>query len=216
MQQFAGAASNTAVFMVWGRFCSREPVITFVLNSIHLFSVSLKLKTKKLVQPVFIVYWDSLQVLWLVLICTFTVGWVFWDFSLIPSRIVCNFLCSRWWALQLTKEVQSCPRICWFSVRGYSYPWYTVPPPPNWKIKDKHFISFKMCTNWERAITCWNSVAQTHPVLDLSSFVPVPMLKHQNSLLSYIRERHYTVNVQCSVQYTLLLCYLMLVMSYCE
>jgi len=32
----------------------------------------------------------------------------------------------------------------------------------------------------------------------------------------YARERKYTVNVQCSVQYTLLLLYLMLVMSYCN
>jgi len=44
-------------------------------------------------------------------------------------------------------------------------------------------------------------------------------LKHQNPLLSYVpereRERKYTVNVQCSVHYTLLLLYLMLVMSYC-
>jgi hypothetical protein len=41
-------------------------------------------------------------------------------------------------------------------------------------------------------------------------------LKHQNPLLLYIwqRDRKYTVNVQCSVQYTLLLLYLMLVMSY--
>jgi len=38
-------------------------------------------------------------------------------------------------------------------------------------------------------------------------------LKHQNPLLSY--ERKYTVNVQYSVQYTILLLYLMLVMSYC-
>jgi len=41
-------------------------------------------------------------------------------------------------------------------------------------------------------------------------------LKRQNSLLSYARERErerkYTVNVQCSVQYTLLLQCLMLVM----
>jgi len=29
------------------------------------------------------------------------------------------------------------------------------------------------------------------------------------------RERKYTANVQCSVQYTLLLFYLMLIMSYC-
>ena len=40
-------------------------------------------------------------------------------------------------------------------------------------------------------------------------------LKYQNPLLSYVRERKYTVNVQCSVQYTLLLFYFMLVMSYC-
>ena len=43
-------------------------------------------------------------------------------------------------------------------------------------------------------------------------------LKRQNPLLSYIRERERerknTVNVQCSVQYTLLLLHLMLVMSY--
>jgi hypothetical protein len=55
------------------------------------------------------------------------------------------------------------------------------------------------------------------PVLDTSSFAPVPTLKHQNHLLSYTLEGEskYTVNVQCSVQYTLLLLYLMLVMSYC-
>jgi len=42
-------------------------------------------------------------------------------------------------------------------------------------------------------------------------------LQRQNPLLSYVRERErkYTVNVQCSVQYILLLVYLMLVMSYC-
>ena len=42
-------------------------------------------------------------------------------------------------------------------------------------------------------------------------------LKRQNPLLSYLRrrERKYTVNVQCSVDYTLLLLYLMLLNSYC-
>jgi len=47
-------------------------------------------------------------------------------------------------------------------------------------------------------------------------------LKRQNPLLSYVREketererdRKYTANVQCSVQYTLLLLYLMLATSY--
>jgi hypothetical protein len=43
-------------------------------------------------------------------------------------------------------------------------------------------------------------------------------LKRQNPLLSYIRERKrkYNANVQRRVQYTLLLLYLMLIMSYCE
>ena len=44
-------------------------------------------------------------------------------------------------------------------------------------------------------------------------------LKHQNPLLLYIRERErerkYTVNAPCSVQYTLLLLYLMLVVLLC-
>jgi len=42
-------------------------------------------------------------------------------------------------------------------------------------------------------------------------------LKRQNPLLSYVREteRKYTVNVHCSVQYTILLLHLILVMSYC-
>ena len=44
-------------------------------------------------------------------------------------------------------------------------------------------------------------------------------LKRQNPLLSCVRERErereYTVNVQCNVQYNLLLFYLMLVLSYC-
>jgi hypothetical protein len=33
-----------------------------------------------------------------------------------------------------------------------------------------------MCTKLERAITWWNPQAQMHPVLDSSSFVPVPTL----------------------------------------
>jgi hypothetical protein len=48
-------------------------------------------------------------------------------------------------------------------------------------------------------------------------------LKRRNTLLSYVREtererereRKYTANVHCIVQCTLLLLYLMLIMSYC-
>jgi len=39
--------------------------------------------------------------------------------------------------------------------------------------------------------------------------------KMSESLTFIVRERKYTVNVQCSVQYALLLLYLMLIMSYC-
>ena len=88
--------------------CSCDPVITFVLSSIHLFLVSLKIKKKnKLVQSVCIVYQDIFQVLWFVLIDTFTVGWVFLGCEFEPTKnpSKCYFLCSRWWALQLTKEV---------------------------------------------------------------------------------------------------------------
>jgi hypothetical protein len=35
----------------------------------------------------------------------------------------------------------------------------------------------------------WNPAAWTRPVLESSSFVPVPTLKCQNPLLSYVQER---------------------------
>jgi hypothetical protein len=54
-----------------------------------------------------------------------------------------------------------------------------------------------------------------------SSVAAIPVYKsiHAKASESYPyvceREREYTVNIQCSVQYTLLLLYLMLVMAYC-
>jgi hypothetical protein len=73
------------------------------------------------------------------------------------------------------------------------YPWFTAA----WKRKlenqsNKWFISFKMRAKRERDVTWWNAAAQTCPALDLSSFIPIPMLKFQNPLLSYAREKvHY-------------------------
>jgi hypothetical protein len=100
------------------------------------------------------------------------------------------------------------------------YPLFTAAPLPptqiNWKIIEVNgsYVSKRAPNeNWP----WWNPAAQPRTVLGLSFFVPVPTLKRQNPLLSYVRgrERKYTVNVQCSVQYTLLLLYLMSVMSYC-
>jgi hypothetical protein len=58
------------------------------------------------------------------------------------------------------------------------------------KIEDiNSSLRFKTCTKWQRAISWWNPTAQMCPVLDLSSFVPIPKLKCQNPLLSYVQER---------------------------
>jgi hypothetical protein len=41
------------------------------------------------------------------------------------------------------------------------------------------------------------------PVLDSSSFVPLPMLKRQSPLLSYVRERdREKVHCKCTIQFT--------------
>jgi len=66
--------------------------------------------------------------------------------------------------------------------------------------------------------TVHDTVQYRHCIFSLLCYLFRVRLKRQNPLLSYVRERErermYTVNVQCSVQYTLLLLYLMLVMFY--
>jgi hypothetical protein len=59
---------------------------------------------------------------------------------------------------------------------------YRGPKKKSENLIHKRFISFKTRAKRERAITWRNPAAQTHPVLDSSSFVPVPTLKHQNHL----------------------------------
>ena len=65
--------------------------------------------------------------------------------------------------------------------------------------------------------TVHDTVQYRYCIFSLLSRLLRIRLKRQNPLLSYIRERErkYTVNVHCSVQYTLLLLYSMLVVSYC-
>jgi hypothetical protein len=72
-------------------------------------------------------------------------------------------------------------------------------PKKNWKnFGNKRFTSFKTYAKRERVVTWWNPAAQTRSVLDSSSFVPVPTLKRQNPLLSYIRERQ-KVHCKCTM-----------------
>jgi hypothetical protein len=69
------------------------------------------------------------------------------------------------------RQLQSCPRIHWFSIRGL--PW----PEKIFETKiNKRFISFKTRAKREQTVTRWNPAAQTRPVLDSSLFVPVTML----------------------------------------
>jgi hypothetical protein len=67
-----------------------------------------------------------------------------------------------------------------------------------------------MCTKREQAVTWWNPAAQSRPVFDSPSFVPVPTLKGQNPLLSYIRERerekiHCKYIMSCTVNFIITL-----------
>jgi len=65
--------------------------------------------------------------------------------------------------------------------------------------------------------TVHDTVQYRHCIYSLLNRLLRIRLKRQNPLLSYIleKERKYTANVQCSVQYALLLLYLTLIMFYC-
>jgi hypothetical protein len=52
----------------------------------------------------------------------------------------------------------------------------------NWR--NERFVSFKTVAKRERAVTWWNPSAQTCPVLDSFSFVPVLTLPHRTCLHS--------------------------------
>jgi hypothetical protein len=74
--------------------------------------------------------------------------------------------------------------------------------------RNKQFVSFKMHAKRELAVTWWNSATQKHPVIDSSSFVPVPTLKRRNPLLLYVRERekvHCKCTMWCTVQFIITL-----------
>ena len=72
--------------------------------------------------------------------------------------------------------LQSCPRVHWFNIRGFSYPRFTAARKKLEKLRNKCFISFKTRAKRERAVTWWNTPAQIRPVLYSSSFVPLPAL----------------------------------------
>jgi hypothetical protein len=82
------------------------------------------------------------------------------------------------------------------------YPVIRSLPQPEQKMgnyRNKRFISFKTHAKWEQAIAWWNPAAQMYPVLDSSSFVPVPMLKCHDPLLSYTWEKvHRACTMYCT------------------
>jgi hypothetical protein len=64
-------------------------------------------------------------------------------------------------------------------------------------IKEIRFIRFKMRAKRERALTWWNPATQTHPVLDLSSFVPVTTLPRR--ICRHSASSVLAVRISCSV-----------------
>jgi hypothetical protein len=61
---------------------------------------------------------------------------------------------------------------------------YRVPKKKFENWRNKRFISFKTPAKQERAVTWWNPAAQPRPVLDASSFAPVPTLPRRTYLHS--------------------------------
>ena len=55
----------------------------------------------------------------------------------------------------------------------------------------------------ERAVTWWNSEAQTRPVLDSSSFVPIPMLPRNVCIQKATRRMERSVNTHNRLRYFL-------------
>jgi hypothetical protein len=99
-------------------------------------------------------------------------------------------------------NIQSCPRIHWFGIRGF--------PRPEKKLENyrhKRFISFETSAKRQPAVTWWNPAAQTCSVLDSSSFVPVPKLKVRIPYFhTYEREKvHCKYTMQCRVHFIITL-----------
>jgi hypothetical protein len=72
------------------------------------------------------------------------------------------------------KYVQLCPR-----THCFSYSRFTEARKTG-KLENKGFINIKTHGDRERAVTWWNTAAQTRPVLDSSSFTPVLTLRRRN------------------------------------
>ena len=75
----------------------------------------------------------------------------------------------RTFSYNLQLQVDHCTRE--FNIHGWQW-----TEKKFGKLKNKWFVSLKMRTKQERAITWWNPAAQMCPVLDSSSFLTIPML----------------------------------------
>jgi hypothetical protein len=69
-------------------------------------------------------------------------------------------------------------------VSADSYPWSANAQKKLENQRNTRFISLKMPIKQEQAVTWWNPAAQSCPVVDSSSFAPVPMLPHGTCLHS--------------------------------
>jgi len=95
------------------------------------------------------------------------------------------------------KQIQVDPHTCGFSIRSLLSAVYHSLKKNLKNRRNKWFISFKMGTKWEQAITWWNPAAQTQPVLDSSSIVPIPTFPLQTC--HHSASSVLTVRISCRV-----------------
>jgi hypothetical protein len=76
--------------------------------------------------------------------------------------------------LCVVSHTQLCPHIRWFIIHGFSYLQFTTSQKTFENERNKRFISFRTHAKREWAVTWWNPAVRTCPVLDSSSFVPIP------------------------------------------
>jgi hypothetical protein len=106
------------------------------------------------------------------------------DFALLPNIKTCSF--PHPWVKVARVRSWPFPPHCTVML-PYALiqnPRFTVAPPEFENYGNKRFISFKIRTKRERAVTWWNPAPQTCPVLDSSSFAIVHQLPCRTCLNS--------------------------------
>jgi hypothetical protein len=108
------------------------------------------------------------------------VKYIHWELLEVYSQVPLNGAC----CFQI-QETHRCAPVSADSVSVVSVICGSPQPPQKFENqRNKQFICFKMHAKQEQAITWWNPAAQTHAVLDQSSFTHALTLPHRTCLHS--------------------------------